>query len=183
MELIRLDPVFAWVLRTSLAALFATAAIHKMRDPDAFLRTFSEYEILPRRLTAPSAIALVMAELSISVGLLIPLGGYAAELAAVSLLSIYTLAIGLNLLRGRRDIDCGCLGPANRQPLSGWLLLRNGLLVMGGLAICLPMTGRSLHFMDGISLLGGFLTLALLFNAINVLGAQTWRWPEPESLS
>ena len=54
---------------------------------------------------------------------------------------------------------------------------------MAGLAICLPISGRSLHLMDGISLLGGFLTLALLFNAINVLGAQTWRWPEPESLS
>jgi uncharacterized membrane protein YphA (DoxX/SURF4 family) len=183
MELIRLDPVFAWVLRSSLAALFATAAIHKIRDPRAFLRTFSEYKILPRRLTAPGAIALVVAELSISIGLLVGARGYLAELAAVSLLLVYTLAIGVNLLRGRRNIDCGCLGPASRQTLSGWLLFRNALLTIGAAAICLPISGRRLEFVDGISLVGGFLTLLLLFNAINILTAQTWRWPEPESVS
>jgi hypothetical protein len=183
MEVIRLDPVFTWILRTSLAVLFATAALHKIRDPRGFLRTFSEYEILPRRLTAPSAIALVVAELSISVGLLVGPRGYQAEIAAISLLLIYTAAIGVNLLRGRRDIDCGCLGPANRQPLSAWLLLRNALLTLGAMVACLPISGRSLTFIDGISLLGGFLTLVFLFNAINILAAQPWHWPEPESVS
>ncbi len=183
MELIKLDPVFAWVLRSSLAALFAAAAIHKVRDPRAFLRTFSEYKILPRLLTAPAAIILVVAELSIAVGLLVDPDGYPIELAAVSLLLVYTLAIGVNLLRGRRNIDCGCLGPANRQTLSGALVFRNALLTMGAAAICLPISERSLQFVDGISLVGGFLTLVLLFNAINILAAQTWHWPEPESVS
>jgi uncharacterized membrane protein YphA (DoxX/SURF4 family) len=183
MEWIRLDPVFAWVLRCSLAALFAAAAIHKIRDPRAFLRTFSEYEILPRLIAAPAAIIFVVSEISIAVGLLIDPGGYAAGLAAVSLLLIYTAAICVNLLRGRRNIDCGCLGPTNRQTLSGWLVSRNALLLIGAAGVCLPISGRTLHLVDGISVVGGFVTLVLLFNAVNILAAQTWHWPEPESVS
>lgn len=183
MELIRIDPVLAWILRASLAALFAAAALQKIRDPCAFLRTFSEYEILPRPLTVPSAFALVVAESSIAVALMVGPDGDAPGLAAVSLLLIYTLAIVTNLLRGRRDIDCGCLGPAKRQPLSVWLVLRNGMLAVGAAATALPVAGRSLHWFDGVTLLGGFLTLVLLFNAVNVLAAQTWLWPEPERVS
>ena len=183
MELIRFDPVFTWILRASLAALFATAAVHKIRDPRTFLHTFSDYEILPPLVTAPGAIVLVVAELSIAVALLIDPDAGRAGLAAASLLSIYTLAIAVNLLRGRRKIDCGCFGPAHRQPLAGWLVLRNAVLAMAAAAICLPISDRSLHLLDGLSLLGGFLTLALLFNAINVLAAESAPWPEPESLS
>jgi hypothetical protein len=183
MELFRFDPVFAWILRASLAALFAIAAVHKIRDPRVFLRTFSDYELLPPLFTTPGAIVLVVAELSIAVALWVDPDGGRAGLAAVALLSIYTFAIAVNLLRGRRKIDCGCFGPAHRQPLAGWLVLRNGILVMAAAAICLPISERSLHLLDGLSLLGGFLTLALLFNAINVLAAETTPWPEPETLS
>jgi uncharacterized membrane protein YphA (DoxX/SURF4 family) len=183
MELIRLDPVLAWILRASLAALFATAAVHKIRDPRAFLRTFSEYEILPRLFTAPGAIALVVAELSIAIGLLVGVSGNQAGLAAVSLLMIYSLAIIVNLCRGRLKIDCGCLGAANGQSLSVRLVLRNGILAIGAAAISLPISERSLLLVDGISLVGGFLTLVLLFNAINILAAETWLRPEPESIS
>lgn len=180
MEWIRLDPVLAWILRASLAALFATAALHKIRDPRAFLRTFSEYEIVPRRVTIPTAFALVAAESLIAVGLMAGPQGFPAGLAAVSLLLAYSLAIVVNLLRGRRDIDCGCLGPAKRQPLSAWLVFRNGVLVVAAAATALPVSGRSLHWIDGVTLLGGFLTLVLLFTALDVLAAQTWLRAEPE---
>jgi len=38
------------------------------------------------------------------------------------LLALYTLAVVVNLARGRREIDCGCFGPAARQPLSAALV-------------------------------------------------------------
>ena len=55
----------------------------------------------------------------------------------MTLIGIYTTAIAVNLLRGRRSIDCGCGGEPT--PLSAWMLLRNVLLVAlaviaGGLA-------------------------------------------------
>jgi uncharacterized membrane protein YphA (DoxX/SURF4 family) len=183
MELIRLDPILGWILRASLAALFATAAIHKIRDPRAFLRTFSDYELLPRMLIAPGAIVLVTMELAVAIGLLLDERGSGAGLAALSLLLVYSLAIVVNLLRGRREIDCGCLGPAIHQPLSAWLVLRNLLLAIGAGAASLPVSDRSLHLLDGVSLLGGLMTLALLFHAIDNLAAQTWFWPEREKAS
>lgn len=188
MSSIEIDPALAWILRASLATLFAAAAMHKIRDPQSFIRTFAEYDILPRRFSASGAIALVAAELSIATGLLIAPRGIPVGFAAVSLLLIYSLAIIVNLIRGRLEIDCGCLGPAShgpasRQPLSAWLVVRNGVLILGAAATSLPISNRSLHFIDGFSLLGGFLTLALLFNAVNVLAAQSWLRPEPERLS
>ncbi len=184
MESLRLDPALAWILRTSLAALFATAVFHKLRDPRAFLHTFSEYEILPSRLTTPGALGLIAAEVLVVAGYCLDPFGVRPGLAALSLLLLYSLAIGLNLLRGRREIDCGCLGPASRQTrLSPWLLVRNGVLAFGAGATSLPVSERALHLVDGISVLGGFLMLVLLFNAIQLLAARTWLWPEAEPIS
>ena len=181
MEWIRLDPLIAWMLRASIALLLGSAAIHKLRDRRAFLRTLAGYEIVPSPFTVPAAIALIAAELSIAAGLLASDDGFQPAIAAATLLLLYSTAIGLNLLRGRRDIDCGCLGPAHRQPLSVWLLVRNALLIVAAGAAGLPVSERGLNLVDGISLLGGLTTLVLLFNATQLLAAQTWRWPEREN--
>lgn len=182
MELIQIDPAPAWILRISLAVLFATGAAHKIRKPNVFLQTLRAYEILPRFFTIPGAVAIVGAELAVALGLLIHVDGYQSGLAAVSLLLIYTFAISFNLFRGRLEIDCGCLGPANRQPLSSWLVLRNGILIVGAAIVGLPITDRSLQSIDGISLAGGTLILIMLFGAINGLAAETGRWRESESV-
>lgn len=182
MESIRLDPLVAWILRLALAALFATAVTHKIRDPLRFKQTLADYEILPPVLVGPTWLGLVVAEVSIVLGLLLT-GSAGTGLAAGGLLAVYGAAIGINLARGRRDIDCGCLGPAARQPLSAWLLARNGVLALGALATALPTSGRSLHPIDAISLLGGLIVLALLFNTLNLFVAQAARGPGASSRS
>jgi hypothetical protein len=182
LEWLRLDPLVGWLLRAALAALFASAALHKIRDPRDFLRTFADYEILPERFVAPGAVALVAIEVAVAIGLL-AVGGAVVGLTAVSLLVLYSGAIGLNLLRGRREIDCGCLGPAFRQPLSSGLILRNAILATGAALCALPVSHRSLHAIDGISFVGGLATLVLLFHAINTLAAQTAFWPDRENVS
>ena len=193
MEWLRLDPVVAWILRLALAALFAAAAMHKIRDPRAFQQTLADYEILPQGLLIPTAIGLAATECSISLGLIAGIFpqtilGIAGQnawagLAASALLTIYGLAIGINLLRGRTEIDCGCLGPAARQTLSTWLLVRNGVLALGAALTSLPLSNRSLHVVDGITLLGGLVVLVLLFHTINLLASESSRWPIRESRS
>lgn len=183
MESVHLDPIVSWILRASIAALFATAAIHKVRQPEVFVETFSEYEILPERFTIPGVVMLVMAESSIAIGLLLDSTRVHASLAGVALLMIYGLAIGLNLARGRREIDCGCLGPANHQPLSNGLVYRNGILAIAAAAICLPVTGRGLQPVDAITLVGGVVVLVLLFQAIGLLASGASRRSNPERIS
>lgn len=183
MEWIRLDPLFAWTLRAALAALFATAATHKIRDHRDFLRTFSEYQVVPAWMIGPCGILLIAAEASIAMALLADPTSAIAGRAAAALLLIYSAGILVNLHRGRREIDCGCLGPAHRQPLSAWLVHRNLVLVASALAASLPMSERSLTVIDGVGLLGGFVTLMLLFEAVTGLAAQTWLRPERERIS
>ncbi|MBW2726382.1 MAG: methylamine utilization protein MauE, partial [Deltaproteobacteria bacterium] len=97
-----------------------------------------------------------------------------AAMAAL-LLGVYSAAIAVNLVRGRRGIDCGCLGPAADQSISPALLGRNAILVAGALAAMLPAGHRSLHWVDSLTFVAGLATLSLLFIAANQLLATSTR--------
>jgi hypothetical protein len=166
------DPVALWILRVGLAALLATAAFHKASQPRAFAETLRDYRVLPDAF-APAAVAGIVAlEAGVAIALLLPGTSGRAALACGALLAAYSAAIALNLARGRRTLDCGCLGPRARQPISGWLLARNGGLVLASALAALPAEARSLHWVDAVSIAGGAAVLALLFHATNALAAQ-----------
>ena len=85
MEWNTLDPLFAWILRASLATLFGAAAAHKLSDPRAFVQTMMEYKLVPDRFAALGAFCLVAAEGLVAIGLLIgPLGGIPAAITVVA---------------------------------------------------------------------------------------------------
>lgn len=165
------DPVFAAVARLSLVLLFAAAARHKARDLPAFAATLRDYRILPDGLVPSAAAGLVALELALALLLLAPPLDPLGPLGAVALLAAYSSAIALNLVRGRRHIDCGCLGPAHRQALSPWLLARNALLVVAAVLPLLPPASRALSWIDTTSVAGGVAMLALLWNVAHRLGA------------
>ena len=173
------DPVFVLVSRAGLAILFAAAAVHKGRDLAGFIRTVAGYRILPDALPPILGPALVAAEGLLAVGIAVPRFDPAGGAGAILLLGVYSIAIAINLARGRRDIDCGCLGPAGRQPLSGWLLARNAVLIAGGFVLASPQGSRALSWVDAFSILGGAGMLFLLWNAGNRLGAT---WPALQAL-
>lgn len=170
-----LDPVFAWILRLALAILFSAAALHKLRDLQAFAATVRDYRLLPEVLAGPAAAALVATEAlgcaAILAAPLDPIG----PLAALLLLGLYTAAIGANLARGRRDIDCGCLGPARRKMLSPRLLGRNAVFATGPLLLLMGALPRALSFVDVISILGGAAVVVLLFASLDELGSSAAR--------
>lgn len=167
-----LDPIIALSLRASLSLLFAAAAWHKLRDLPGFRATLGEYRVMPEALLPLAVPAVVAAEAFVAVGLWLPGQAAAAAAGALMLLTAYSGAIGLNLLRGRAAIDCGCLGPASDAPLSGSLLARNGLLFAVATALLLPVSGRALTpFVDGLTAVGTVAVCALLFLAANQLAA------------
>jgi len=163
------DPAFRAALRLALLALFATAVLHKAADLAAFRATIANYELLPRSLAGAAASALLAAELVVAIGLALLPDPRLAAAGAIALLGTYSLAVGVNLARGRRDIDCGCLGPRHRQRLSGWLLLRNGLAIFGALALLSPPSPRPWVWIDAVSIAGGAAALGLLWAAANQL--------------
>lgn len=170
---VTMDPLLDVTLRAALAAMLVWAAVHKLRDLRAFVSVIRGYEILPAgaaRWFAPGFAAL---ELLLAVALLWSPAQRIAGFALAALLASYTAAIHVNLRRGRR-VDCGCFGPARRQPLSEWLLLRNALLVGAAVVAGLPAGDRPLGAFDVFLAGVAVTTLALLWIATNQLLAQ---WP------
>jgi hypothetical protein len=162
-----IDVAIAYVGIVSLSLLWLSAARHKLVDFQAFRATVERYELLPRAGVLPLALLLPVLELAVGLALLAPATRVAAAHAALALLALYSLAIGVNLLRGRHDIDCGCTGPALRQQLSGWLIVRNLLLMTLSAGLLLPIRARDLHWLDAFTIAFAVAAGTLLYIAAN----------------
>lgn len=169
------DPALRLTLRGALALLLFWAAAHKLRDVAGFRAALAAYELVPRQLVGIVAAALSAAEIGIGAGLLAPGAGAGGALAAAGLLCVYAGAIAVNLLRGRHDIDCGCVGAAARRPISSALVVRNGLLGLAALASALPATFRGLTPIDAVTIGAGVACLGLLYAAVDGLIVNTPR--------
>jgi hypothetical protein len=169
---IALDPAASWAAAAALALVLAQAAWHKARDLGAFAAAVANYELIPASLAPLAATQLLVAEILLAGTLVLPPLRGAAALGAFALLALYAGAIAVNLARGRRDIDCGCTGPALRQPLSGWLLARNAALAALALAAALPADPRALGAADALPIAGGAGALFALTLAANQLAAN-----------
>lgn len=167
-----LDPTLGIALRAALSLLFVWAAGHKLRDVAAFRHALANYALLPARWIGPSVALLVAVEIAVAAGLWLPGLRVAAALAAGGLLVLYAGAISINLLRGRRDIGCGCAGAADDRPLGWGLAARNGVLVVAALAGALPATARVLTWVDDVTIAAGVAALALLYAAVDGLLAN-----------
>ncbi len=170
----QLDPLISLLLVGATALLFAGAAYHKLCQPAHFVAVITDYQLAPSALSNVLAATLIGAELSVVVLVLAGLWQIAMAVAA-TLLVLYCIAVGVNLLRGRRDIDCGCAGPAASQTISGWLMVRNlALLLLVCLAIA-PRAQRAFEIADWATLLLGLVTMAGLYAAVNTLIANQLR--------
>ena len=165
-----MDPAVDIALRSGMALLLLVAAGHKLRDLPHFRATLAEYRLLPERSVPVAAVGVVGVEVAIAVALVAL--RTAGTLAAATLLGVYAAAIGVNLARGRRHIDCGCAGPAERRSLSGWLVARNGALVVTALAGLVPIGARPFVWVDGITIAGTIALLAGVYAAVDGLIAN-----------
>ncbi len=167
-----LDPALSLVLRGGLALLFGAAAWHKLADLTSFRAALGDYRLVPERAVSAAAFGLIAAELVSACGLVF---SARAGFAAAALLALYTVAIGVNLARGRREIDCGCFGPAARQPLSTALVARNVGLIALAFMCALPAGSRALVVLDGLTIAAGIALGALVHGAVNGLLANAPR--------
>jgi uncharacterized membrane protein YphA (DoxX/SURF4 family) len=169
------DPVVSVALRLGLCLLLGSAALHKLRDPARFRETLGDYRLLPEAWVAGLAGSVVVVELGLAAGLLVPSVAPAAAVGCAALLALYSGAIAVNLGRGRRHIDCGCTGPAQQQTLSGWLLVRNAVLIAAASAAAFPFPQRPWVWLDTLTLVATLLGSSLLWLASTRLMTE---WPE-----
>ncbi len=167
-----MDPVIPLVVCFSLALLWLVAAGQKLLSFEQFSATLADYRLIPKRLTGTCAIVVILLEASLGVGLLVPAARSASLVGSAALLALYSGAMGVNLLRCRRHIDCGCMGPAARQSLSGWLISRNLVLALLALGSLQPAVSREFLWLDVISMGAATVVLALVYATVNHLIAN-----------
>jgi len=166
------DPVYVIVCALSVAVVLASAASHKLRAPQRFFRQLEAYELIPQVLLAPVARLIPLLEAGLALALLVPATRAWAAVGAALLMTGYALAIGINVWRGRKDMDCGCSGPGQVQPVRAVLLLRNAALVVLALLAALPAEPRALGWVDAGVILLAASVLVLLYTAADLLLAN-----------
>jgi len=92
--------------------------------------------------------------------------------APVSRGMVYAGAIALNLSRGRRELDCGCAGPADRRPIAWWMVWRNAILAPLLLLTTLEWSRRPFAAADALTLVGGLAAAVLLYATVDRLVGQ-----------
>ncbi|HEY5264703.1 MAG TPA: MauE/DoxX family redox-associated membrane protein [Steroidobacteraceae bacterium] len=164
-----LDPAFGYLIIIGIALLFAGAGAHKVRDFARFTEVFAAYRMLPDASARRIAWLIPALEFGVAISLVFHSGRRVAVPTAIALLIAYAAGIGLNLLRGRRDLDCGCGGPRDRRPIAAWMVWRNlSLAVVLGLA-ALPWSPRPLDSTDFLTIMGGLIAGAALYAAVDRL--------------
>lgn len=167
------DPLFTLTGALCTAVILASAATHKVRAPARFSAQLQAYQLLPSALVRPIARGLPWLELALAFALLLPLSRTGAAWAAAALLALYATAMAINLWRGRKDIDCGCAGPHQRQPIRPLLLIRNGLLVTVALLAAWQPESRALGLFDAFVVLAASAVALLIYAAADGLLANS----------
>ena len=163
------DPVIQLSAALTLGYVFILAGLHKCRAPAAFAATLANYKILPEGLVRQAVYLIPVVEIITGAALLIPATARLAAGSAAVLLCLYGAAISLNLLRGRRHIDCGCGGPSQRQTISEWMLARNGALLLLAFVVGSAAQARALLWFDGLLIVLATVMGCLFYNITNQL--------------
>lgn len=164
-----LDPAVGTLIVACLVLLFAAAGSHKLRNLPQFCATFAAYEVWPGVLRPQLARLVPLLECVLACGLLVGRTRRLAAAAGVVLLLGYAAAIGVNLLRGRRDLACGCGGFDDRSVIAPWMIVRN--VVLAGLLalVLLPWGVRPLEWTDAVTVGCGAMTCGLVYLCLDRL--------------
>lgn len=164
-----LDPIVGYLIVASYALLFGVAGVHKLRGLARFTQVFSDYRLMPAALRRPVALAIPTLELAIALMLPWGPGRRLALCGGIGVLIAYAAAMAINLVRGQRDLDCGCGAGPERRTIAAWMIWRNLMLVLPLCIALRPWTTRSFDLPDVLTLAGGLTACALLYTSIDRL--------------
>jgi uncharacterized membrane protein YphA (DoxX/SURF4 family) len=117
------------VLRGLTSYLFLSTAFHKVLNYKQHIQVVENYRIFKRDYSSSFVIVSILIELTASIALLV---GFLIEWSLTILLILlfaYTLAVLINLIRGRYDLSCGCGGIVGNDFISYKTIIRNVVLM------------------------------------------------------
>jgi hypothetical protein len=157
--------ICAWIVGLLLLA----AGAGKILTIGEFRKLLAAYDVLPSRVVAMCSLVIPSSEMLVAVALLSGRHRSVTGCAAAGLFLVFAGGITANLVRGRRDLPCGCFGRRS-EAISWYLVARNLALA----AIALTSTGDFR------------LVSAVLFTAYGLAAVSRWvkgliRTPTPSS--
>lgn len=177
-----MDPLVGQIVALGMTVLWVTAAIHKVTNFVRFRQVLHDYKVLPPFAVAPISVLVTTGELLLAGCWLFRVRLDLVSIATIVLLATYTVALAVNLSRGRVFIDCGCgfSGSDEGQTIAPALLVRNGLLIMIAAIPLLPVSTRSLQAVDYLVAAAVLVVSLLLFAASSQLirnraAIRSWR--------
>jgi Methylamine utilisation protein MauE len=170
-----LDPAIGILIVASVALLFASAAVHKLRDLKRFDEIFTAYGLAPMNAGLRISWIVPILEMTVAAALVVKVSRPYAAALGIIMLSGYALAIAVNLRRGHRDLACGCGGPDERRTIAAWMVWRNVLVALSVAAMFAPWSARQLSITDGLTIAFGLLTIALVYLCIDQLFGNAQR--------
>jgi len=144
--------------RLAIGVLLLLASTSKLLIFPGFVKTMADFEIVPRRFATASAWLVIIVELLTSIFFLGRIHLKLATYSAISLLSVFTLAMVINLIRGRFNLQCGCFTFWKKSKIGWHLLFRN--LGLAGLAVLCNVPDRAVSGPLPASLFVLFLALS-----------------------
>lgn len=155
------DPALSVLATLFVGLVLAVAAISKLRSPDEFQGVVDNYRLLPGFLVKPVAKLLPWIELACAVALMVPPVREIAAWVAVGLFVMFSLALAINVGRGRTHIDCGCVRrPTSRSRIGMFHVLR--ALFLAGVSIYIAFSSLEIANIPLASWLIGMASAALL---------------------
>ncbi|MEX2489441.1 MAG: MauE/DoxX family redox-associated membrane protein [Pseudomonadales bacterium] len=153
----------SWGIAVFLAWLFLSAGWHKLRSPSAFSAVLAQY------LAAASdrqwlVYPLAISEFLLAVLLLLPATQVAGAMLASAFLALYAGVMTWQLAKGRRDVRCGCAGPASEVTVSPSLIIRNLMCAAAALVLVVPAPWVTMSTapVGLVAFVGGFLVVLYL---------------------
>jgi hypothetical protein len=148
-----------------LGGLFLVAGVGKLARREAFAQALAGY-----RLARPQQmVAWMVPAAEIAVGAALVAGLPAAGWAALALLAVFSLALGVELAAGTAPPACGCLPGARARPPGPLSLVRNAVLGVAAVGAALglhPALGRAFWTVSYVVLWAAVLSLAALVLAL-----------------
>jgi peroxiredoxin/uncharacterized membrane protein YphA (DoxX/SURF4 family) len=173
------------VSRLFLALMFGIAGTAKASDLAGTRRALVGFAV-PEKLAAPLGYCLPLVEILVAVLLLPEKTAWTASIGALALLSIFAVAIAVNLGRGRAP-DCNCFGGIHSKPVT-WSVFTRNLLLAGVAAFVVAQGAQrpgpsaltwlmNLKTAEAVSLSISLIVMGLLISAVaflrRVLNQQT----------
>lgn len=129
-----MDTIFE-IVSISFGYMFLSSCYTKVKNFEDHVAVINSYQIVPVPLLRFSAYLDISCEILLGVALFIGLFLPFTYIFSAIVLFVYSIAIFINLRRGRFDLDCGCGGIAGNHKISYKLIYRNLFLILLALFI------------------------------------------------